>query len=90
MELGLAGEVLLGDLDAVRDWSFAGDVMRGAWLMLQQEQPDDYVLASGDPHTVAELAEAAFGASAGTPSLHPVATRARARAGAYPPGGRSE
>jgi GDPmannose 4,6-dehydratase len=60
VELGLANEVVLGDLEAVRDWSFAGDVMRGAWLMLQQEQPDDYVLASGEPHTVAELAKAAF------------------------------
>jgi GDPmannose 4,6-dehydratase len=60
VELGLADEVVLGDLEAVRDWSFAGDVVRGAWLMLQQEQPEDYVLASGEPHTVAELASAAF------------------------------
>ena len=60
VELGLADEVVLGDLEAVRDWSFAGDVMRGAWLMLQQDEPDDYVLASGEPHTVAELAQAAF------------------------------
>jgi GDPmannose 4,6-dehydratase len=60
VELGLADEAVLGDLDAVRDWSFAGDVMRGAWLMLQQEEPEDYVLASGEPHTVAELAKAAF------------------------------
>ena len=58
--LGLETEVTLGSLDAVRDWSFAGDVMRGAWMMLQQEQPGDYVLASGVPHTVAELAERAF------------------------------
>ncbi len=48
IKLGLAEEVRLGDLGAVRDWSFAGDVMYGAWLMLQQEQPEDYVLASGD------------------------------------------
>jgi GDPmannose 4,6-dehydratase len=58
--LGLQQELELGDLDAVRDWSFAGDIVRGAWLMLQQEQPDDYVLASGVPHTVAELARTAF------------------------------
>ncbi len=58
--LGLRGDLTLGALDAVRDWSFAGDIMRGAWLMLQQERPDDYVLASGQPHTVAEFAEAAF------------------------------
>ena len=44
----------------MRDWSFAGDVMDGAWLMLQQDEPDDYILASGIGHTVAEFAEAAF------------------------------
>ncbi len=44
----------------MRDWSFAGDIVRGAWLMLQQEQPGDYVLASGVAHTVAEFARAAF------------------------------
>ena len=60
IKLGLASEVVLGDLDAVRDWSFAGDIMRGAWLMLQQDEPDDYILASGVPHTVADLAEVAF------------------------------
>jgi GDPmannose 4,6-dehydratase len=58
--LGLREELTLGDLEAVRDWSFAGDVVRGAWLMLQQERPEDYVLASGVPHTVAEFAQAAF------------------------------
>jgi GDPmannose 4,6-dehydratase len=62
IKLGLTQEVTLGDLTAVRDWSFAGDVMQGAWLMLQQSQPDDYVLASGVGHTVAEFAEIAFGA----------------------------
>lgn len=60
IKLGLAEEVTLGDLDAVRDWSFAGDVMRGAWLMLQQEHPEDYVLASGVGRTVAQLADTAF------------------------------
>jgi GDPmannose 4,6-dehydratase len=44
----------------VRDWSFAGDIVRGAWMMLQQDEPADYVLASGVPHTVAELARTAF------------------------------
>jgi GDPmannose 4,6-dehydratase len=58
--LGRQEELELGALDAVRDWSFAGDIVRGAWLMLQQEQPGDYVLASGVPHTVAEFAETAF------------------------------
>jgi GDPmannose 4,6-dehydratase len=60
VELGLASEVEVGDLDAVRDWSFAGDVMYGAWLMLQQDEPQDLIIASGEPHTVAEWARAAF------------------------------
>jgi GDPmannose 4,6-dehydratase len=60
VELGVASEVEVGDLDAVRDWSFAGDAMRGAWLMLQQDEPQDLILASGEPHTVAEWARAAF------------------------------
>jgi GDPmannose 4,6-dehydratase len=60
IKLGLAEEVTLGALDAVRDWSFAGDTMRGAWLTLQQEQPGDYVLASGVGRTVAQLVDTAF------------------------------
>jgi GDPmannose 4,6-dehydratase len=60
ISLGMQDELTLGDLQAVRDWSFAGDIVRGAWLMLQQDHPGDYVLASGVPHTVAELARAAF------------------------------
>lgn len=60
IKLGLADRLTLGDLDTIRDWSFAGDVMRGAWLSLQQDEPDDYILASGEPHTVAQLAQAAF------------------------------
>jgi GDPmannose 4,6-dehydratase len=60
ISLGRQDELELGALDAVRDWSFAGDIVRGSWLMLQQEQPGDYVLASGVPHTVAEFAQAAF------------------------------
>ncbi len=58
--LGLREELTLGALDAIRDWSFAGDIVRGAWLLLQQERPDDYILASGVPHTVAAFARAAF------------------------------
>ena len=60
IKLGLADHVALGDLEAIRDWSFAGDIVRGAWLALQQERPDDYVLASGVGRTVAELARTAF------------------------------
>jgi GDPmannose 4,6-dehydratase len=58
--LGLKDHLELGALNAVRDWSFAGDTMRGAWLMLQQEHGGDYVLASGVGRTVAEFARAAF------------------------------
>jgi GDPmannose 4,6-dehydratase len=58
--LGLQSELTLGSLDAVRDWSFAGDIVEGAWLMCQQDQADDYVLASGVGHTVADLARIAF------------------------------
>ena len=60
IKLGLRDEVVLGDTTAVRDWSFAGDIMLGAWLMLQQDEPGDYILASGVGHTVAEFAEQAF------------------------------
>jgi GDPmannose 4,6-dehydratase len=60
ISLGLQQELTLGDLSAVRDWSFAGDIVRGAWLMLQQERPDDYVLAGGVPRTVADFARTAF------------------------------
>ncbi|HTX33312.1 MAG TPA: GDP-mannose 4,6-dehydratase [Solirubrobacteraceae bacterium] len=60
IKLGRAHEVALGALDSVRDWSFAGDIVRGAWLTLQQDLPDDYILASGVGHTVAELADVAF------------------------------
>jgi GDPmannose 4,6-dehydratase len=60
IKLGLASEVTLGDLEAVRDWSFAADIMQGAWLTLQQQEPRDYILASGVPHTVREFAEIAF------------------------------
>ena len=60
ISLGLKDELSLGALDAVRDWSFAGDIVRGAWMILQQDDPEDYVLASGVPRTVAELAKTAF------------------------------
>ena len=57
---GLARELRLGNLDARRDWGFAGDYVRAMWLMLQQPQPDDYVLATGETHSVRELCEEAF------------------------------
>ncbi|MBV9915634.1 MAG: GDP-mannose 4,6-dehydratase [Solirubrobacterales bacterium] len=60
IKLGLTEKVVLGDLRVMRDWSFAGDIMRGAWLALQSEQADDYIFSSGTPHSVAQLAETAF------------------------------
>jgi GDPmannose 4,6-dehydratase len=61
IKLGLADHLSLGNLDAHRDWGFAGDYVRAMWMMLQQEQPDDYVIATGQSHSVRELVEAAFG-----------------------------
>jgi GDPmannose 4,6-dehydratase len=60
VSLGLASELALGDLDAERDWGYAGDYVEAIWLMLQQERPGDYVVASGELHSVRELAELAF------------------------------
>jgi GDPmannose 4,6-dehydratase len=60
IKLGLAGELRLGNLDAERDWGFAGDYVKGMWLMLQQEQPGDYVVATGESHSVRECLEIAF------------------------------
>lgn len=60
IKLGLAGELRLGNLDARRDWGYAGDYVRAMWLMLQQPRPDDYVLATGETHSVRELCEEAF------------------------------
>jgi GDPmannose 4,6-dehydratase len=57
---GLADLLALGNLEAQRDWGFAGDYVRGMWLMLQQSQPDDYVIATGESHSVRELVEVAF------------------------------
>ncbi len=62
IKLGLAKELRLGNLNAKRDWGFAGDYVRAMWLMLQQSKPDDYVIATGQTHTVQELVEVAFGA----------------------------
>ena len=58
--LGLEHELVLGDLDARRDWSYAGDSVRAMWLMLQQDEPGDFVIASGVLHSVRELVETAF------------------------------
>ena len=60
IKLGLADTLSLGNLDAQRDWGFAGDYVQAMWLMLQQEQPDDFVIATGVSHSVRELVEVAF------------------------------
>jgi GDPmannose 4,6-dehydratase len=60
IKLGRCKEVRLGNLDAKRDWGFAGDYVRAMWLMLQQDKPDDYVVCTGETHSVRELCEAAF------------------------------
>ncbi|WGV25489.1 GDP-mannose 4,6-dehydratase [Halotia branconii] len=60
IKLGLANELKLGNLDARRDWCYAKDAVYAMWLMLQQEQPNDYIIASGETHSVRELVECAF------------------------------
>lgn len=60
IKLGLANELRLGNLDAKRDWGFAGDYVKAMWLMLQQEKPDDYVISTGINHSVRDLVKIAF------------------------------
>ncbi len=61
IKLGLQKELRLGNLDARRDWGFAGDYVRAMWMMLQQDEPDDYVIGTGETHSVREFCQAAFG-----------------------------
>jgi GDPmannose 4,6-dehydratase len=60
IKLGLATELRMGNLDSQRDWGFAGDYVKAMWLMLQQDTPDDFVVATGETHTVKELVQLAF------------------------------
>jgi GDPmannose 4,6-dehydratase len=60
IKLGLAKELMLGNLEAKRDWGFAGDYVKAMWLMLQQNKPDDYVIATNETHSVKEFVELAF------------------------------
>jgi GDPmannose 4,6-dehydratase len=60
IKLGLADELRLGNLDAKRDWGYAGDYVEAMWLMLQADEPDDYVIATGEEHSVREFVEIAF------------------------------
>jgi GDPmannose 4,6-dehydratase len=61
IKLGIQRELYLGNLDAKRDWGYAGDYVEAMWLMLQQEEPDDYVIATGETHSVREFLDVAFG-----------------------------
>ena len=61
IKLGLQEKLYLGNLDAKRDWGFAGDYVEAMWLMLQQDQPDDYVVATGETHSVREFLDEVFG-----------------------------
>jgi GDPmannose 4,6-dehydratase len=61
ISLGVEEELVLGDLDVTRDWGYAGDYVRAMWLMLQQDKPEDYIVASGESHSVQELVQVAFG-----------------------------
>ena len=60
IKLGLQDELVMGNLDAKRDWGYAGDYVRAMWLMLQQDQPDDYVVATGETHSIEEFLTLAF------------------------------
>jgi GDPmannose 4,6-dehydratase len=61
IKLGAQDKLVMGNLDAMRDWGYAGDYIKATWMMLQQDRPDDYVVASGEKHSVRELVELAFG-----------------------------
>lgn len=60
IKLGLESELVMGNLDAKRDWGYAGDYVRAMWMMLQQDQPDDYVVATGETHSIEEFLTLAF------------------------------
>lgn len=61
IKIGLQKKLYLGNLDALRDWGFAGDYVEAMWLMLQQDEPDDYVISTDEMHSVREFCEKVFG-----------------------------
>jgi GDPmannose 4,6-dehydratase len=61
IKLGMAKELRLGNLESRRDWGFAGDYVEAMWMMLQQEEPDNFVIGTGETHAVREFCEIAFG-----------------------------
>jgi GDPmannose 4,6-dehydratase len=70
IKLGLADELRLGNLDAERDWGYAADYVEAMWRMLQQDEPEDYVVATGEPRSVREFAEIAFAHAGLDPEHH--------------------
>jgi GDPmannose 4,6-dehydratase len=70
IKLGLQDDLALGNLDAERDWGYAKDYVEAMWLMLQQDEPDDYVIATGEAHSVRELVEVAFAYAGLDPAKH--------------------
>ena len=60
IELGMQDKIILGNLDAKRDWGYAPDYVEAMWLMLQQDRPEDYVIATGDTHSIREFLDVAF------------------------------
>ena len=72
IKLGVQDKLKLGNLDARRDWGFAGDYVRAMWLMLQQDKPDDYVVAMGEMHSVKDLVDCAFAHAGIDPGKHVV------------------
>src|SRR4051812_14498734 len=70
IKLGLQEELALGNLDAERDWGYAKDYVEAMWMMLQQDEPDDYVIATGETHTVKELVDVAFDRAGLDPEGH--------------------
>ena len=69
IKLGVQQEIVMGNLDAKRDWGYAGDYVRAMWMMLQQDSPDDYVISTGETHSIEEFLTRAFD-EAGLPDWH--------------------
>ena len=72
---GLQKQLVMGNLDAKRDWGFAGDYVRAMWLMLQQDKPDDYVVATGETHSVASCSSSPSRCSTWTTAISSSSTR---------------
>jgi GDP-mannose 4,6-dehydratase len=82
IKLGLQHEIVLGNLDSKRDWGYAGDYVKAMWMMLQQDAPDDYVVATGKTYSIEDLVRRAFAESASTTGS---ATSARTRSSSVRP-----